>query len=67
MTAHIISHGIQPSLHPGVLRKIGSIVIRQAPLPVTAEAVFACIRLTRGAAPEHVKREASRQAGGLAG
>ena len=41
MTAHIISHGIQPSLHPGVLRKMGSIISIQAPMPATARRIFA--------------------------
>lgn len=48
MTAHIISQGTQPSLHPGVLRNIGSIIRIQAPVPATAREVLARLTPNRG-------------------
>lgn len=48
MTAHMISHGIQPSLHPGVLRKIGSIIGIQAPVPATAHELWGQVRIIVG-------------------
>lgn len=36
MTAHITSQGLHPSMHPGVLRNIGSFIGIEAPVPVTA-------------------------------
>jgi len=40
MTAHFIRHGEHPSMHPGVLRKIVSLIIFMAPVPTTGREVL---------------------------
>lgn len=61
MTAHMISQGLHPSMHPGVLRKIGSFIGIMAPVPATARELFGQVRTNVGIARPYIAWLVSHQ------